>query len=84
MKSTNCMYVWTGIRLLLGAELFFSPILFSQISPVYSEVQLHVKPCWLSALVQLPSFSQGLGLQSSSVEKSESINDKSSSEHELC
>ena len=35
---------------------------------MYSEEQLHVNPCLLVALVQLPSFSQGFGEQASSVE----------------
>lgn len=39
-----------------GADEFLLPILFSQVSPVYSEEQLHEKPCSLVALVQLPSF----------------------------
>lgn len=45
------------------ADQFLLPISFSQVSPVYSEEQLHLKPLSLAALVQLPSFWQGLGVQ---------------------
>ena len=47
----------------------FLPILLPHVSPMYSEVQLHVKSFRSTVLVQLPSFLHGFGRQGSSVER---------------